>query len=382
MKGKVWTAGFFAIVMVPLIMVGKWVYDIDPFFHYRKPDTSRYYYDLNSQRFQNDGISKHFDYDALITGTSMTENFKASELDEVFGVHSVKVTYSGASYKEINDNLRTALRYHPDLKIIVRALDMSMFFSRSDKMSDSPDMYPTYLYDENPWNDVKYLWNKSVIFERVYPMMQAVDEEGFVPGIRSFDEYSNWQEGAEFGLHAVCPEGITESRPGEFTHLSEEDKAVIQENITQNVTSLAKEYPEVTFYYFFPPYSAVWWNTEIASGNVYRQVEAEQYIIELILSCDNIRLYSFNDKTEITTNLNHYTDVVHYGEWINSQILRWMQRGEGLLTKENYEAYLARELDFYTSYDYESLNEQEDYEDDLEAAVLVGVDYERKAEAD
>lgn len=382
MKGKVWTAGFFAIVMIPLVMVGKWVYDIDPFFHYRKPDTSRYYYDLNSQRFQNDGISKYFDYDALITGTSMTENFKASELDEIFGVYSVKVTYSGASYKEINDNLRTALRYHPDLKIIVRALDMSMFFSRSDKMSDSPDMYPTYLYDENPWNDVKYLWNKSVIFERVYPMMQAVDEEGFVPGIRSFDEYSNWQEGAEFGLHAVCPEGITESRPGEFTHLSEEDKAVIQENITQNVTSLAKEYPEVTFYYFFPPYSAVWWNTEIASGNVYRQVEAEQYIIELILSCDNIRLYSFNDKTEITTNLNHYTDVVHYGEWINSKILRWMQRGEGLLTKENYEAYLAWELDFYTSYDYESLNEQEDYEDDLEAAVLVGVDYERKAEAD
>ncbi len=380
MNGKVWTAGFFALVVIPLIMAGKWVYDIDPFFHYRKPDTSRYYYELNSQRFQNDGISKHFDYDALITGTSMTENFKASEMDEIYGVHSVKVTYSGASYKEINDNLKTALRYNPNLKTVVRALDMSMFFSRSDKMSDSPELYPTYLYDENPWNDIQYLLNKSVIFERVYPMTQAVKEEGFVPGIRSFDDYSNWQEGSVFGVHTVCPEGITMSRPGDFAHLSEEDKAVIQENIMQNVTSLAKEYPEVTFYYFFPPYSAVWWNNEIASGNVYRQVEAEQYIIELILECDNIKLYSFNDKTEITTNLNHYTDVVHYGEWINSLLLRWMQKEEGLLTKENYEAYLARELDFYTSYDYESLNEQEDYEDDLEAAALVAADCNREAD--
>lgn len=367
-------AGFFVMVMIPLVMIGKWVYDIDPFFHYRKPDISKYYYDLNSQRFQNDGICKHFDYDALITGTSMTENFKASEMDEIFGVHSVKVTYSGASYKEINDNLKTALAYNPDLKTIVRSLDMSMFFSKSDKMSDSPDRYPTYLYDENPWNDMKYLWNKSVVFERVYPMTRAVDEEGFVPGIRSFDDYSNWQEGINFGLHTVCPDGITANPPSDPVHMSEEDKAVIQENIIKNVTSLAEEYPDVTFYYFFPPYSAVWWKNEIDSGNVYRQVEAEQYIIELILECDNIKLYSFNNKTGITTNLNHYTDTIHYGEWINSLILRWMRKEEGILTRENYKEYLAQELAFYTTYDYESLNGQEDYENDLDAAALVLTD--------
>lgn len=378
MKGKVWTAGFFIMVMIPLIMMGKWVYDIDPFFHYHRPDTTKYYYDLNSQRFQNDGICKHFDYDALITGSSMTENFKTSKMDEIFGVHSVKVTFSGASYKEINDNLKIALYYNPDLKTIVRALDMSMFFSKSDKMSDSPEMYPTYLYDDEPWNDIKYLWNKSVIFERVYPMTQEVDEKGFKPGIRSFDEYSNWQEGTEFGIHTVCPDGIKVNMPGDPVHLSKEDKAVIRENIVRNVTSLAKEYPEVTFYYFFPPYSAAWWKNEVATGNIYRQIEAEQYIIELILECDNIKLYSFNDQTEITTNLNHYTDTIHYGEWINSLILQWMQEEEGLLTKDNYEAYLARELAFYTTYDYEGLNEQEDYEDDQTAAILAAFEFAKR----
>ena len=38
------------------------------------------------------------------------------------------------------------------------------------------------------------------------------------------------------------------------------------------------------------------------------------------------------------------------------------------LTAENYRDYIAQELEFYTTFDYESLNEQEDFPDDLEAA--------------
>lgn len=94
-----------------------------PFFHYHKPNTERYYYMLNNERSQNDGISKHFDYDALITETSMAQNFIASEMDKIFGTNSIKVCYSGGSYKEINDNLVVALKYNPDLKTIVRGLE-------------------------------------------------------------------------------------------------------------------------------------------------------------------------------------------------------------------------------------------------------------------
>lgn len=106
-------------------------------------------------------------------------------------------------------------------------------------------------------------------------------------------------------------------------------------------------------------------------GTIYRQIEAEQYVIELILEQENIRLYSFNDRTDIITDLNHYKDKLHYAEWINSLILRWMYDGEGLLTRENYQAYLDAELEFYTSFDYSSLNNQEDYESDYYAAALL-----------
>ena len=137
---------------------------------------------------------------------------------------------------------------------------------------------------------------------------------------------------------------------------------------------MADQYPDVDFYYFFSPYSIAWWNSITNEGTLYRQLEAEQYIIELILEHPNIHLYSFNNDTALTTDLNNYKDTIHYGEWVNSAMLRWMHDGVGLLTKENYQDYLKAERAFYaniTEEDITRLNAQPDYADDKTAEYLM-----------
>lgn len=379
MKSKIWLTGWSILIAAILGIIGAMVYKVDPYFHYHKPYIDEYFYslDLNNQRSQNDGISKHFDYDALITGTSMTENFKTSQFDDIFGVNSIKVSYSGGSYKEINDNLIRAFASNDDLKTIVRGLDMNMFFDVASRMRLDLGVYPTYLYDNNPFNDVEYLFNRDVIFNRVYTMASARYNVNFKPGITSFDDY-RWQYSCVFGRNTVCPNGITYNGLGPEAHLSEEEKDIIFENIFQNVTSLANAHPDVNFYYFFTPYSIAWWKDLAASGKIYKQIEAEQYIIELILACDNIYLFSFNNRTDITTDLNHYKDNAHYGDWINSLMLRWMHDGKYLLTTDNYKDYLAKILDFYISYDYNQINNQQDYENDLYAAALLNEEFTGK----
>lgn len=351
--------------------VGTWVYEIDPFFHFHKPYTDVYYYNLNNQRSQNDGICKHFDYDALITGTSLVENFKTSEFDKIFGVNSIKVPYSGGSYKEINDNLVRALACNNNLKTIVRGLDVHRFFDEASSMRSDLGKYPTYLYDNNPFNDLEYIFNRNVIFDRVYPMELANNNENFTPGITSFDSYSNWQARNTCGVNTVFPDGGGYDGLGAAIHLSDDERITITENITQNVTSLADKYPDVDFYYFITPFSVAWWRNVAINGTIYKWIEAEQCIIELILEHDNIHLFSFNNRTDITTDLNHYKDNIHYAQWINSLMLHWMYTGKYLLTKDNYLDYLAKELDFYTSYDYNSINNQEDYKNDFYAAALL-----------
>ncbi len=368
MKSKKWLTGYFCIVLVLLGVIGVMIYEIDPYFHYHYPHTEEYYYELSNERYQNDGIMKHFDYDAVITGTSMTEQFKTSELDALFGTQSIKIPYSGATYKEIHDSLKTALRYQPELKMVVWGLDMNKFLLHRDEMRYEPKEYPTYLYNENLLDDVNYFFNRDTVLQIGYGLINnhlGIEE----PGMTSFDEYAAWQDQFSWGIHTVCPDGITSREQDEADrYLSDEEKLIIQENVEANVTSLAKEYPNVTFYYFFTPYSALWWH---GLGSVHHQIAAEQYVIEMLLECDNIRLYSFNNRTDITTDLNHYKDELHYAAWINSLMLKWMHDGEYLLTKKNYMDYLEKERVFYTEFDYESLNEQEDYGCDYYAAALL-----------
>lgn len=374
-KSKVYIIEFFIIVSCMLGMIDICVIRVDPFFHYHKPLTDTYFYSLDNQRSQNNGISKHFEYDALITGTSMTENFKTSEFDKIFGVNSIKVPYFGASYKEINDSLERALECNPDLKTIVRGLDMNQFTVDKNSMRFELRDYPSYLYDKNYLNDVRYIFNRNVIFDRVWPMITSKGHEGYVPGITSFDEYSNWMQACDFGLNIVIENtfggsGFEFQGKGAPAHISESQKTIVAENVHQNITSLANEHPDVTFYYFFTPYSIVWWQQLVENGSVYRQIEAERLVIEEILKCPNIKLYSFNNIPDITTDLNNYRDSAHYGEWINSLILKWMHDEKYLLTEENYENYLVQELTFYTTYDYNNILSQEDYENDNWAAVL------------
>ena len=371
-RSKVWIAGFFTLVIGTLALVGWTVFQVDPFFHYHEPHTDKYFYRLNNQRSQNDGIIKHFEYDALITGTSMTENFQTSDMDSIFGTKSIKVSYSGGSYKEINDMLRTALSENSELKTIVRSIDMDYFLKDKDAMRQDLGDYPTYLYDDLWYNDVKYLFNRNVIFERVYPMMSERKKEWFKPGITSFDEYSYWGSKYEYGIKTVCPNGLSEPWRAEPVSLSEEDRETVLDNVRQNITSLTEDYPDVTFYYFFAPYSIVSWRDWMNNGVIYRQLEAERIIIEEILKCDNIKLYSFNNLTNITTDLNHYKDKTHYGPWINTLMLQYMKDETCLLTYENYEQYLDEERTFYTTYDYTLVNAQTDYEDDHYAEVLLG----------
>ena len=369
MKSKLWWCINALFLMGSLLLIMICVYRIDPFFHYHKPLTDKFFYKLSVPRAQNDGIVKNFDYEGIITGASTSENYKTSEMDSIFGIKSVKVSYGGGTLKEVNDNLSVALKNNEALKTIIRGVDMSYFFDESVKEEDFAHAYD-YLYDDNSLNDIKYLLDGKVVVKTCVMIMKHI--MGKSGGITSFDEYCNWSNTYEYGVNTVCKNDLIQNNPDiEYAHLTDEDKSVISDNVSKNLTSIADEYPEVDFYYFITPYSAAWWNEQISSGNIYRQVEAEAYIIELLLQHDNIYLHSFNNISHITTDLNNYKDSSHYGEWVNSFMLKAMYNGEYKLTKDIYKDYIAQELSFYTTYDYEQLNYQEDYEDDYKAAELL-----------
>ena len=354
MKPKTWLKAFLIYIVAFLAAVGGLVIWLDPFFHYHAP-VSGWYYELGDQRSQNDGITRHFTYDAIITGTSMTENFKTSEFDGLFGTNSVKLPYPGATFKEINDNLEVAFETHDSIQYVLRALDYTHITENKDAMREDMGEYPEYLYDSNILNDVKYLCNKDVLLYYLLPMLQK-KLRGEAGGITSFDDYGS-SAGDECSKEKAL-EGIDSFSAAESqAELTDEEIQEIRENMEQNVISLAKAHPETTFLYFFPPYSAAWWGCLKSDGTLARQVQAEKIATQMMLEeTDNIQVYSFNvDKTDVIFDLNNYKDTGHYSAAVNSQILTWIADGEGRITLDRVDSYYEKELQFYLEYDYNQL---------------------------
>ena len=355
-KEKGWILIFLAVFVLGISLTVYAVMLIDPFFHYHAPLTDRFFYQLNSERNQNDGITRYFDYTGMIIGTSQTEMFKASQAERLFGGTFIKIPYAGGGYREMNDSIARALKRNPKLKTVIRGLDIEYMLDDKDEMRYESSTFPFYLYDDDPLNDVQYVLNRSVL-SRICVMISARSEKNFRPGVISFDDYASWRRDQSAGPEVVCPEGLTNPEAVVLEPLSDAAKTRIRAGFRQNITDLAAQYPDVTFNFFLTPYSLAWWRDMVAAGTAAKWVDAEKTLTEEALQYPNIRLFSWNDRTDITGNLNNYTDKTHYGPWINDLILEYMREGVGLLTKENYESFFERETELYRTFDYAAMME-------------------------
>lgn len=344
-----WIIGTSVFIMSMLTFFAALVIIVDPLFHYHAP-LPGLSYPLFNDRYQNDGISRNFIYDGIITGTSMTQNFKTSEAEVLWGGTFIKVCFPGGHYKEINENLMRAYAAKKDIKYVIRCLDSSYIVEDKDTYREDFN-YPTYLTNNNPFDDVNYLFSKNFLSKVVDIFKNTFSN---IPST-TFDEFGNWSSSATYGATQVLHGATYTPAQATGAQLTAEERDLIINNIQQNVTTLAAEHPETTFYLYFPPYSIVSWSSRSQLSQVDWFIEAEKVAIEELLKHPNIKLYSFNSNYELICNLDNYKDENHYGEWVNSQILKWMYNEEYLLTPDNYETYLSEIRTFYNNYDYESL---------------------------
>ena len=346
---KKWGIGFLITTAVLLLILGGLTAVVDPYFHYHGPLTGLSYPDGN-ERYQNDGIIRQFTYDAIITGNSMTENFRASELNDLFGVNAVKVPLNGSKFKEVDQQVRRAIARNPDLRLVVRDVSGGMLYEDKNAMRTDITL-PEYLYDSNPLNDAQYVFNKEILLEATAETLMRTAQGQ--PSI-DFDTYQFWDDTMPHGPETVRERGLNFiDLPGR----EGDEEAVLQgirESMEQNFVETARENPDIEFYCFIPPYSICWWQRLSEENSIELYVRYCEAACETLLECGNIRLFSFFDDYDVVTDLNNYSDWAHYSADINSKLLRDMKEGTHALTKENCADYWRGVQDFYTAFDYEA----------------------------
>lgn len=346
-EGK-WITWVLAVLVGCLLTYGVIIVYVDPFFHYHAPIKEiAYSLDRDNERYQNWGILSNFTYDTILIGTSLTENFKPSEWDAMFASDTVKVSLAGGTYKEMNDHLEQAFKSENEIITVIRCLDIECLVYDKDAMMKNY-VFPTYMTNENLFDDVSYVFNKDVMKYAEKAIGNTL--KGYP--MTSFDEYANWMQDTYYGEEHVRATYKYENKSDCERELTQEEIVTIKENVRQNVTALIEAHPETTFYLFIPPYSICYWDEIEYKGEVAYWLAAEKVLVEELLEYSNIRLYSFENNYDVICDLNNYKDTIHYGEWVNSQIFEWMADGEYLLAKDNYLDYFEELENFLRTYDY------------------------------
>ena len=168
MKSTKWIKIFFGLSLIGVLFVGGVNYIVDPFQQYRVK--TFYPIAFTNQRYQNAGLSKNFEYDSLILGTSMTENFILDEVEKKLNFNKlIKLSVSGGSAKEQSTTLKTAIENNDNLKNVLWGLDIFAFIGEPDMLRYGINSFPFYLYDDYITNDYKYLFSTDTLKESFKP---------------------------------------------------------------------------------------------------------------------------------------------------------------------------------------------------------------------
>ena len=321
---------FFIRTLILLAAVIGAVVLFDPFYQYHKPLPGLKAV-LTDKEYQCVGTLRNFDYNALIVGSSVCENYNNGWFDQGFDCRTIKAIRSYGATADLKTLLDIAYEEH-SLDYVFYNIDPSSLSADAEPTFVSTGC-PMYLYDNNHWNDYPYVLNKDVLMEKL-PYMLAYS---FIGDYDEGDSY-NWAQWKYFGadlatgMYARKPT-IAEMQP---ENMNEE---VLAENIAL-LTELVESHPETTFKFFFSPYSMLWWDNAYRTGERDAVIYNEKQAVKTLLAYENVEIYFYQDAREIITNLDNYMDMIHFSKDINYWVYDQIAKGEGRLTIDNYEERL------------------------------------------
>lgn len=334
----------FAIIIVLLLAISSVIYYADPFHHYHAALKGQKLYDSYSAYYQNVGLAKYVDYDSVITGSSMTQNFETNQFAALFGGKIIKLTFSGGCVDNYMVLFSQVFTKNRNIKNIFYGLDMPMYIN---DINENSDAIPKYLVDDNIFTDINYLFNKEVLYEHVPYVLK--NERPI-----DWNKIYLWYPGFEFS-EEIARKNYT--RP-DIQHLSSTEVKKLTTNVQQNLERLEQvisSNPNTEFYVFLPPYSILYYDFANRLGKLSAVLDGYELVLNSLVQYDNVRLSAFYYDKDIILNLDNYKDYSHYSEKINAFIADKMADGTYEINKDNVDDYLRNSRKFFEEYNYDAL---------------------------
>ena len=327
-----------------LVLIAAVTIVIDPFVHFHAP-----WFNLaaaeTDERGQQIGVAKHLDYDTAIVGSSMSENFESGWFDDgKIGNSTVKLSMQGAHFDDYSRLLNVVLS-KPETKTVIVSLDNYLILHNPD---EHPTTIPEYLENDDIRDDIYYLWNKSVSFVFLPQFIINNITEGF-----SDDTAYCWADNYRFDRYVAVATYLP------YRLMVPEDEQRFDsyyeyvDEFLAGMTPYIEARPDVTFMFYSPPYSILYWDDCILRGRLTAEICALNEVYNKLLEYDNVRIFYFQDDWDIITDLNNYKDYSHFSKDISHYIYECMRDGKKEVTKDTSFDTLLKFSEDVADYDHE-----------------------------
>lgn len=344
LSAKKWTVLTLATIVLILALFAAFTFITDPLLYFRKESgiiTDWHY----NQLYSGPGVARQYDYDTVITGSSMISEFDTAEFDRLYNARSIKLTYNEATAHNDKAILDVCFETHPDIKRVFLPIDSFTCINKADQYNFP---LPDYMYSRSVGNSVKYLLNINIFYHitaqdlvgtlkgRTQSAMQSSPEHNrYSTGWVSSFPMTPWEEYEKYDTSA---------------YLSNTDA-----NLAENILPLIEAHPDTEFIFFTPPYSMLYWYRRMGNGDAAASLESMRKMIKTCLQYDNVKVYGFGWDETITTHLENYLDSGHFSPEIHSEILNRMYNDEDRITAENCDRLFDSFIERVKTFDYRAL---------------------------
>lgn len=328
-----WIVCFFAGILAIVFLLSSIIYLVDPCFQFRFKNNTH----IIEGRFVNTGLIRNYDYDLMVVGSSMTQNFHMDLFRETMDVKPLHVNISGMKPYELAQLINLAIDEGKAQQIIANA-----FFGGFSATEDNK--IPSYLLKEGPLSTLQYFLSYEVWFRYLpanfllaWERLTSKELSAKTQRLIDVDYLGNWENGTMFGKkHALKAYKSSKPQPGMDD--SEKRYKRLTDSVDNFFAMLKPTDAEISF--FFPPYSALYWVRLGEKLDLY--LDAKDYFIEKATSLGHT-VYDFTAE-DYTLDLSRYKDVIHYDGKINDEMTLCFANGENIATPENMGAYREKLL--------------------------------------
>ncbi len=278
---------------------------------------------IQNERFQIPGMARHEEYDTVILGTSMIENFSERYASKKLNSNVIRLPINASYITEQKMVLDIAQKYR-DIKTILWAVDYrTVDINHGDIYSMNNVVFPKYMYDEKWVNDWKYIVNHNNFYWALkqYRMRKT--------GVNPFDymitdrEVLNTWNWKSFNRQLITQDykDLYEGRKSIYAKINNLPVDVVKKTIDQDLIKSIKKYPDTDFVLFFAPKSILWFKLLDQNGILEKKLEVLTYIVDEVSKLPNVEIYNFQNEFEFTENLDIYLDITHYNNTANMYMI-------------------------------------------------------------